>query len=276
MIAPSRLLLVDFQSSYCAARDLSPQTEKFYLYGVRALEAWAKHPVTVRFAAEHLNEYLRDLAATKNRYTAGSYRSSLLTLLRAAQAEGLCELPPKVRPIRRPEHRPRGWRADEMGKLLEHASPIQRAAIRLGYDTGLRRGDLFDVRWSQVVGQRDDYRVIHTPSKTGRQITRRIRNETYDDLDALRNPDDDRLLPSEVKHSAWRKRWHKLGAAAGVDTSRRALQAIRRTGASLTKREGGSAAEYLGHSPQSGDLATRYYIDPELVDEAPPLPPAIL
>lgn len=276
MIAPSRVLLIDFQASYCASRDLSPQTERFYLYGVRAIENWAKHPVTVLFAAERVNDYLRDLAASKNRYTAWSYRSSLLTLLRAAHAEGLCTLPPKVRPIRRPEHRPRGWRQPEIAKLIAHGSPIQRAAIRLGYDTGLRRSDLFTVRWSQVVGERDDYRVIHTPSKTGRQVVRRIRNETYDELDALRNPDDDRLLPSEVKHSAWRKRWHKLGKAAGVDTRRRALQAIRRTGASLTKREGGSAAEYLGHSPRSGDLAERYYIDPELVDEAPPLPPTIL
>lgn len=196
-------------------------------------------------------------------------------MLRAAQAEGLCRLPPKVRPIRRPEHRPHGWKPAEISTLLAHASPIQRAAIRLGYDTGLRRSDLFSVRWHQVIGRRGDWRIVHTAAKTGRQVVRRIRNETYDELSGLRNPDDDRLLPSDVKYTGWRRRWHKLGKAAGVDTRRRGMQALRRTGASLTKRDGGSASDYLGHSPNSAGLAARYYIDPELVDDAPPLPPEL-
>ena len=268
-------LLVEYQTRYCSERDLSLTTEKFFRYGVRSFERWAQHAVTLHFAAQHLNEYLAYLSGSRNRYTAGSYRSSIVALLRAAAAEGLCQLPPKIRPIRRPEHRPHGWTPEEIARLMRHASPLQRAAIRLGYDTGLRKSDLFAVRWPQVIGRRGDWRVVHTAAKTGRQVVRRIRNETYDELDALRNPNDDRLLPADTKYTGWRKRWHRLGREAGVETRRRGLQALRRTGATLAKRAGANPSEYLGHSPRSGDLASRYYLDPELLDDAPPLPPEV-
>ena len=270
------MLFSKWKTDYCSSRDLAPTTTNFYSYGVSAFDRWAKHPVTVRYAAEHLNEFLSHLADTKNRFTAASYRSSVVALLKAAAAEGHCTLPTKIRPIKTPQHRPRGLHPAEINKLVDKASPMQRAGIMLAYDTGYRRGDLRRTRWPDVFGSRDNWRVVITVSKTGQRETRRIRNETYDALDAVRNPDDDRLLPMEVGHSGWRKRWHRLGKDAGVDTRRRGLQAIRRTGASMTKQKGGSAAKYLGHSAKSGDLADRFYIDPELVDEAPPLPPAIL
>jgi integrase len=271
MIAPHTL--ASWILVYTSERDLARRTRLHYVSCVRRYEAWHGHPMALQLACDRINEYLEHLSDGRNRYTAHSQRCGLLTLLNAAAAEGLCHLPRKVRPIRRPEHRPRGWQPEELAALMQHASPIQGAAIRLGYDTGLRRSDLFAVRWPQVIGRRDDWRIVHTASKTGRQVVRRIRNETWEACDSLRNPDDDRLLPSDVKLTGWRRRWHKLGTIAGIDTKGRGLQALRRTGASLTKRAGANPGEYLGHSPRSGDLASRYYLDPELLDSAPPLPP---
>jgi hypothetical protein len=105
------------------------------------------------------------------------------------------------------------------------------------------------------------------------ELTRRVRPATQAALELMRDPNDDRLLPMPAGFTAWRKRWQKLGRLAGVDTKNRGLQAIRRTGATLSKKAGQSAAEYLGHSPRSAGLAERYYLDPALLDDAPQLPP---
>jgi len=268
-------LLLDWHTAYCSERDLSLRTKLFYLGAARQYEMWRGRPLRLTEAAEGLNDYLDHLATRRNRYTARSIRAGLVVLLRAAATEGLCQLPKRVRPIGAPDHRPRGFLVQELVTLLKHASPLQAAGIHLAYDTGLRRSDLFAVRWPQVFGAPDDRRIAHTAFKTGRRVVRRMRNETVSALEAIRNPSDDRLLPSRVGYTGWRRQWQALGLRAAVDTKRRGLQAIRRTGASLTKLRGGSAAEYLGHSPQSSGLADRYYIDPELVDEAPPLPPPL-
>jgi hypothetical protein len=53
------------------------------------------------------------------------------------------------------------------------------------------------------------------------------------------------------------------------------LQMIRRSAASYAQRDGANPAAILGHSPNSGNLAERYYLDPSIADEPPPLPPPI-
>lgn len=286
------MLLVDWAEAYCLERDLSHRSRGFYRGGARCFEKWAGEPLTIEAAAERLNRYLDHLAATKNRYTAASCRNSVRALLRSAAAEGLISLPVKLRPIKTPEHRPRAFAPDELERLIEHANPVQLAAIMLAYDTGFRRSDLFKVRWDQVIGEGINRRIAHTASKTGRQEVRRLRQGTLEALEAIRRDDDDRLLPLALEpkrtprlqsvargdgysFTGWRKQWRALGRRAGVDTHRRGLQAIRRTGATLSKRAGGSASDYLGHSPHSQGLAARYYLDPALLDTAPPLPPAL-
>lgn len=262
--------LKDWQRKYCSERDLSKRTKGFYADGVSKFERWNGGPLTVQDAAEKWNSYL-DCLSDGNRYTAASNRNAIRALLRAAADEGICLLPGKIKPIRTPRHRPRAIHPSEIISLLKHADPIQAAAIRLVYDTGYRKDDTFSAKRGEFFNGK----IIRTISKTGRLGSRRIRPKTIAAIEAVKNDQDDRLLPMEVGYTGWRKRWHALGRRAGVDTFRRGLQAIRRTGATMAKKSGQSAADYLGHSPGSGDLADRYYIDPGLLDDEPPLPPEI-
>lgn len=268
MIAP--INLADLVDRYYATHDLCESSAKFLRTVVRRFEAWAKRRLSPQAAADATNDYLCHLAEG-NRETARGYRKAILSLLRHAAEDGLCTLPAKFRPIGRVDVNPNAFKPHELRLLLAHANPIQVAAIHLAYDTGLRRGDLFGVTWHLIAGQQ----LIRTQNKTGRKIARRLRPETLKALAAVRVDGDPRLLPKRHGNTAWHKHWKKLGRRAGVDVKDRGLQAIRRTGATLSRRAGFSASAYLGHSPRSVDLADRYYIDASLLDEAPPLPPAI-
>lgn len=262
------MLLRDWVARYIAERDLTPRTAEFYRCCVGPFERWAGASLDLDTAARRLNEYLA-FRVTGNRITARSTRAALTVLLRAAEREGLVNLG-KVRPVRLPEHRPRGLSREEIAALLMHSSAHQRAAILLAYDTALRRADLFSATWSEMHGDR----LIHTAQKTRRLVVRRVRSVTLDALRAIRAEGDDRLLPIGLGPTGWRKRWVRLGQQAGVDVRRRGLQAIRRTAATQAHRAGQDASALLGHSTPG--LAARWYLDPSQLDDSPPLPPALV
>lgn len=192
--------LREWWRQYTAARDITYRTRKSYEGSVNRMEAWYQslpshdgNLLTVATACEFYNEYVAFLCL-RNRSTAASNRNSIRALLRAAAEEGLCTLPRKMRPVKVPEHRPRGFKPKELRALLSHATPLQKAAIYLAYDTGFRRGDLFLLTWDQVHRSQYGYQVAHAVSKTGRIEIRRLRLETVDALREVRH-ECDLLLP---------------------------------------------------------------------------------
>jgi integrase len=269
MLAPDAALLRSWLRRYLQEHDVSPRTAESYFSAVVRFERWLGFTASLHDLADRFNAYLESLAAG-NRFTAKAQRGSLLCLLRSGADAGLCELPKKIRSVRCPQLHPRAFTTEELAMLRRHATPRERAAIALAFDTGLRRSDLFDATWQQVFGER----LIRNARKTGRRIVRRLRPTTLGALKSIRRRDEPHLL-GRLTPTIWRRAWHALGKRAGVDVNRRGLQAIRRTGATLSKRAGFSASEYLGHSPRSAGLAEQFYIDPLLLDDAPPLPPAI-
>jgi hypothetical protein len=269
MLAPDAALLRSWLRRYVQEHDLASRTVETYLSSVGRFERWLGFTASLSDLADRFNEYLQSLASG-NKFTAKSHRASLLCILRAGAQAGLCELPKQIRPIRCPQLHPRAFTVLELVTLIQHAKPREKAAIRLAFDTGFRRRDIFDATWPQVFGKR----LIRNAHKTGRRLVRRLRPTTINALKSIRRRDEPHLL-GRLTPTIWRRAWRALGKRAGVDVKRRGLQAIRRTGATLSKKAGFSAAEYLGHSPRSAGLAEQFYIDPLLLDDAPPLPPAI-
>ena len=269
-MTPLQALAID----YAAAHDIARSTAYLYLCICRSIERFGGPFESLDDVLAIANRYLATKSA-ENRFTAASHRRALAAMMRWAAETGRIERPVPLRPVKLVDHLPRAFTQDEFRRLLAAASPIETAAIWLAYDTGYRRGDLFRVRWHQVtVGPVP--RIVHIPSKTGRREVRRLRPVTLDSLRKVRAAgNDDRLLPLDVGTTGWRLRWHRLGRRAGVDTLNRGLQAIRRTGATMAKIAGQSPAEYLGHSPHSRGVAERFYLDPTMLDDAPPLPPEI-
>jgi integrase len=81
--------------------------------------------------------------------------------LRRRAKRGLKEAPPLTRYLTEAEE----------GRLLDHATPVVRAGITLAIDTGLRRDELFGLRWWQVDLARG---TIATTTRTKSGRARRV------------------------------------------------------------------------------------------------------
>lgn len=274
----AKVLLLDVLRDYLSRRDIGARTEKTYAGTVLSFQRWLGRKATAD-DLDLANAYIAfriqggEVAGEPvkgSKMTAASHRGVLLMLMRHAvrrKWRSKCV----IKPIRRPRVIPHALMLAELGKLLQFATPRQRAAIWLCMDTGYRRADLFAAKWSQVSKMPAGFIVSKVVEKTGRVETRLLRPETMAALEAIRKPHNDALLPGPRSRTNWTKRWQLLGARAGIDVRKRGLQAVRRAGASYVKANGGDAKKYLGHT--SDGLAERYYLDPRIVNDLPDLPP---
>jgi integrase len=277
-----RISLFDILADYRKRRDFSPRTEKQYRAVIRQFERWLGRDAMLVDLRRHANAYIEfringgtigveHVAASKT--TAGSHRGVLALLRTHALRRKWCGKF-AIRPVRKPRIIPRAFTMDEIEKLLIAAYPVQRAAIMVCFDTGFRRSDIFAAKWSDVTESTDDGHIVtKIVQKTGRVESRRLRRETVAACEAVRKPGDDRLVPAPRNVSNWTSRWQRLGSRAKVDTRRRCLQAVRRSGASYVKAMGGSPQKYLGHS--SPHLAEQHYLDPKICGDLPDLPPRL-
>lgn len=274
-LIPLRFLL----SSYIRSRPLTTRTEMNYAAAVRQFERWLGRPATLADLARLGNDYVHfrviggeidGVPVAASRTTAAGHRAVLATLMRFAVGQKWCRRV-TLRPIRKPRIIPHALLLDEIRRLLAHATPRQRAAILLCFDTGFRRSDVFAARWSNLYQRGNRVYICWVVQKTGRVETRELRPETVAACEAIRRPGDDRLVPGPKSASNWTSRWQRLGARAGVDVRHRGLQAVRRSGASYLAASGRSAKKYLGHATDG--LAERHYIDPRIAADVPDLPP---
>jgi integrase len=272
---PPAPLLSTFARLYATEHEIARGTVGVMRAAIRAFERWKGRPATLADLAKEINEFLIDLSRG-NRQTANCYRRILVTLLNKGDRMGVVERPKVVRHVRLADLVPRAFTDDELRRLCEATvhhryGPYLLAAIRLTFDTALRRGDIFRVRWSEV----NDRRLLTTTArKTGRRVTRQIRPSTIVALAAIRDPSDNRLIPWPFAHwTTWRISFRELCRAAKIAVRRPGLQMIRRSAASYLKRDGKDPAQILGHSAKSGDLAGAYYIDPSIAETTAPLAP---
>lgn len=265
---------------FLAEKDLRRSTEKNYLYAVKAFEAWLGRRASVRDLAKRVNDFLRERGATGSRYTTKSFRGALLSLLTSAAEAGLLRQAPRVRLVRCPAIVPQHVHPAALGAILAACErmkygKLQLAAVRIGWETGLRRANILRLRWSDV-DQLGVVRVVQ--EKTGRVVVAQLSPETLALCRAIKQLRDPRLVPWPLAMTAWGRWFIRLRKVAGIETPKIGLQSIRRTAADRIAKEQGIAAavQFLGHSPNSGEqVARRFYLSPESQGMRPILPPPI-
>ena len=220
--------------------------------------------------------------------TLQNMRAGILAIWNHAIESDICEQyrKSKIRPIAVPRPVPVAWTEEELSRLLAASanlsgcfrSGINRqlyydAAIRVAYDTGLRRGDL----WRLSVSDVNDRGIVNTiQGKTREGHTCVLRQRTMDSFFGLSRHIHRLKLPHHKTPLLWTKAsqaelyagWGTLRDQAKVD-KHGSFQMLRRTGATQVERNSpGAASRFLGHRTEG--LAKRHYIDPSQIEAIQP------
>lgn len=275
-------LLADF---YVPLRGVSDRTARLYQYTIEAFGEQLGRPATVDdleelAVARFLSARLRDKAVA----TAAKDAAQCRALWEFAARRGLTNGRwPQIRPIRVPERVPQCWLTDEMQRLLVAASERQgtisgvpasawwRAALLTCYDSGERIAGILSIEWGDVSPASV---TIRAESRKGqrRDIYRPISSETWQAIDAIREPRRVRVFDWDRAYTNLWRHLGKICEAAGLPNDRLSkFHRIRKTTASYAAAAGLDAQRLLDHaSPKT----TRAYLDPRVVQ--PPSAPDVL
>ena len=144
------------------------------------------------------------------------------------------------------------------------------AFVLLCYETGFRFQDALDLEVRNLRGNRLSIVV----SKTQRFLHKRLSADLCSRLAWLAEHGDGESFFAWAVTKRYACRWLRM--AWKESRLPGSCRWLRRTGATLVEaQQPGSAAEFLGHSPNSHGLAARCYIDQSLLPDRCPSPPTI-
>lgn len=209
------------------------------------------------------------------------HRNKLLVLWRFAHKRGWAAPVGEIRVVRKPDPMPTSWILAEVRKLVDatgspllgkfkgrRVGPYFKALIMTGYESGLRRGDLWALERDNIGA---DGFVQITMHKTGWGHRPQLSLATTALVLALPGPRP--LAWWGVEHRSFYRQWDKLVAIAGVRNG--ALHQLRRTGASYIARDQGieAAKRWLGHRDEG---MFKHYVDQTVCRPRAYQPPSIV
>lgn len=284
--------LKDVAVEYCLQREVSNDYSYQLNYAVQRFIAYAGNIESREVSERLINAWLmheKELGKIGDR-SRRNCRASLLTLLRFVEADLRYD---RVRRVKVAPQAPQAWLPEQLAAIAKACKALPgimdnglkrsdyfATCVWFAFETGLRRSDVwrFDMRWLDESNQ-----AALVQHKVQKVHTVRITDETRCDLELLRA----KLASGGYTYSNtplhWPHHWSvfyywlaKARASVGIDpeTNNRALQHIRRTGATAVEcveRDAGS--RYLGHSSGPG-LARKSYIDPRMVSRTL-MPPTV-
>lgn len=273
--------LAELAAEYVAARDICPAYGQGFIYKAKAFSEWAGGGDPSLLDEANLSRFLQHLKPRRSPSTVANYRGDLLVLWRWLADSG--RLPaPQPRKIMRPKVPlgvPDCWSVDEVRQLLAAADKLEGrhpdgvprrlywvAAIRLGYETGLRRSDVWRIRLADI---HSGTLLVTVALKTGVRLVHTLTREAVAALKAIGRP-----LPL-----AWPYNQRNFGVqfdrlVRSTSVRRGTFKWLRRTSGSWIAAANGEAmgAQHLGHT----SLATfRKFYDARLVAAARPMPPVL-
>lgn len=159
---------------------------------------------------------------------------------------------PAVRHLAEPQGRVRFLSDAEREALLEacEPDPVLHLAVLLSITTGLRQGELLELRWRDI--DLDSRRILVERTKTGRRRAVPVPAVALEALEALRGPAGERVFPAvlDSERRVWlRYRFERALEAAGITGFR--WHDMRHTAASYLAMSGATLrdlAELLGHT----------------------------
>jgi integrase len=205
-------------------------------------------------------------------WTLSGHRTRILCLWRFAARHGWAVGPGEVRRETPPPPMPTAWTVDEIGRLAAAAALVAHgdywhALILAGYETGLRRSDLWGLRRDQIA---TTGLVALRQHKTGQPHEPLMRPETAAEVLALPG---DYPLASPWGPRAFYQRFALIRLLAGV-SSDGGLQQLRRTGATAVACAQGldAARQFLGHRTAG---MVNFYVDRSQYRPRGVLPPRL-
>jgi integrase len=214
--------------------------------------------------------------------TVAGYRRIVLSLWRHAVQRDLAVGPVEARPVRVRIPPVRAWSAGQLTTLVNRAAseegffrrsrcPKSRywlAFCLLGYETGIRLGDLHELRLDNF---EEDYSLlVCSASKTGEPIIRPLSDRCRDAVRDLALVSRGGLLFSwALSRRHTKAGFTRLCRSCGLPGS---VRWLRRSGATACEAASpGSASRFLAH--RSPGVAARHYVDWSKVSSQPVPPP---
>lgn len=143
------------------------------------------------------------------------------------------------------------------------------AWFRIAFETGYRFSDIYELRDTDIV----DAGINVVTNKTGRELTRKISDETRDLIDSmLAWSTDGSIFSCHIGKCGANLTVSQLFKKVGLTQGH--TQWLRRSAATQIEREHpGLAGRFLGHLTPG--LAARHYIDHSQLDADVPMPPSL-
>jgi integrase len=198
--------------------------------------------------AQHVIEY-RDVRGRKAKTAANRDLEVLSTLFRHGIEWGLCKGNP-ARDIRHFEEKPRDrYVTDHDFAVVYEAAPEElRSAMDLALLTGQRRGDLIELKWSQVTEQGLEFKQ----SKTGKRLIVEWSDELRDVVERARGKHETYLLGKKLTPAGFQSTWRR--AIAKVEKADPAFEPFAfhdlRAKSASDDSELSRASARLGHADQ--------------------------
>lgn len=218
---------------------------------------------------EMVDNYLTEALASRSHQTVANHRRILTTLMRYARRQGLnTRIRKKFRRVKVPAPLPVAYSLADIRRLVDVArkTPGQFRDLRksdflvawflTAYCTGLRVGDLIDLRWDQIRAAR----IYVRQSKTSRPHTALFTDEALRACKAL--PKRARVFGDFAAKNTIQQWVAKAVDDAGL---RGSTKWLRRSCATYAKVMGMSPKAKLGH--MTDGLAERHYVDQSLYEE---------
>lgn len=173
----------------------------------------------------------------------------------------------------------RAWTTEQVSMLLHGAADVEgrlkcglkgsdtlRALILLAFDSGLRPGDIYRIRFSEIDCETKTFRVVQ--NKVKRQHSGRLNAITIKAIQRLNDGNRERVFPiGKDGFRYWTAKLYEAAAAYGFTRRHReGVKTLRKTHATERTRcdSPEAAARSLGHRHGS-KVAQDHYIDPDAI-----------
>jgi integrase len=278
------LRLVDYvENQYLVEREIRESTENFYRRLVMRFSEWlGRDAMLADLTDDTVNRFLI-IRSNKSRETTRSEKSGLLSLWNAAAYAGLVSMPPlRVRKLKRERRVVEGWSPEELSRLLAAAGNLRgriqgkyikraaywRAYVLTAYDTGLRLGDMLNLKTTDIKGPGS---LAILQNKTGRIVDTGISMQAWEAIQATYPPHRG-LIFGVYGRCSFLRGFRELVRTAGLCGTSKYLR--RSSGSMVEFVAPGQGHKHLGHS-DTGDTFNRHYNVRELTRREPILPPPI-
>ena len=202
-------------------------------------------------------------------------RTQLLCLALYAFRKRMIQEFPIVKPVKKSQRLPRGFTAEEVGRMIVAARKRQRTLsglpaswwwstiIYAAWCTGARIGELMALRWKDVRGQELVF-LAGTRKGNTRDIARRITPDLAAELERFRRCPADLVWPWPHRPTSIYHSMRILCDQANVPQRR--FHALRKASASYVAAAGGDAVSHLDHS--DANITRDHYLDDRIVGRA--------